>query len=375
MSEKPPSPRRRAPRAAASQTPSTLEQQVMEAISATEVPENLGSLLGNSSATRMTDNEIESIYAEAQRLSDVTKRKGFKVEYHGIQKTGKTMNAMTAASLVPENPKISDDLRLLLSEGVIPRGDPVFILDTELKAEKLRYKFRNTGKNIFIFPIFFEDPVRPMQVDATKCLLKMANILTMISKKFPDRGTVVIDSATDVTRWVIKHIKFRLLSLNADGSELGDMFRLQPGDYQPRDDLWDYILKISQNMTQHFIYTSREKEDWSFEKDGDGNMTGKTGIYSAKRYAELPFQMDVEVALRYKYDAHGVPVARVGRIISNQYDDEKLAGVELENPTFPRLIDMIIPYSHVIELEALKARKEQNVSQTNTNQAQATRTQ
>jgi len=84
MSEKPPSPRRRAPRAAASQTPSTLEQQVMEAISATEVPENLGSLLGNSSATRMTDNEIESIYAEAQRLSDVTKRKGFKVEYHGI---------------------------------------------------------------------------------------------------------------------------------------------------------------------------------------------------------------------------------------------------------------------------------------------------
>jgi hypothetical protein len=359
-SQKPPArrPRSRGASSPAGGTPPTIEQQMMEAAERLSVPQALGTAVGSVHETDMTDEEMEALYSEGERLSDATlKRKGLKVGFRGLEGTGKTFDSMTAAGLVPENLNLSAETSVLLTEGILPRGDPVFIIDTENKAYKLRHKFKTTGKNIIVFPIFYDDSAHLMQIEPTKCLIKLARILTMIIKKFPDQGTIVIDSATDVTRWVIKHIKYKLIEKGLEPASLGEHMRLQPGDYQIRDDLWEYILDILKNCKHHVIFTAHDKQDWSFDKDADGNIVGKTDLYSARWYSEVPFAVDIVMRLFRTFDAQGRPAAWKGEIVKNQYDDGMR--IEIENPTFWRLVDRIVPISHSIEIEALRDKIEE----------------
>lgn len=359
------SPARRTP---AANPVSTVEDQILASINGSnDAPiddqnENLiRQIFGNVNGASMNDDEMDAILNEATSLvTDQPKAgKGFMIEYHGVAKTGKTFNAMSAAALTLENPNLSPELRVLLEKGVIPLGTPVFVIDTELKAEKLRHKFRNTGKDIHIFPIFYPDSQHGFQYDPTKSMLKMAQILTMIHNKFPDRGTIVIDSMSDITDWIRKYIQYTLVGRRAEGADLGELIRLQPTDWQVRDDIWTYLFKTLQKMKNHIIVTSQEKEDWSFEKDQDGNIIGKTGVFTPRRYKFLPFNVDLEIGLRYTFDSKGDPVGRIAKIITNQFDDPSLNLLHIENPTFVKLIERIVPISHQIEIDMLRNEIEQ----------------
>lgn len=303
------------------------------------------------------NDELDKLMDEAVSLDRMTTlRKGFFVEFHGRQKTGKTLNALSASSLKRQNPNLSPDLKLLLDNDIIPEGAPVFVLDTELKAAKLKFKFKSQAKDIVIFPLFYTDPLHPMHIDPVKSLKEMAKIITAIHQKY-DHGTLVIDSITDVTNWVRKYIQYELVRKKAAGHELGELIPLQPSDWQVRDDIWEYILKTLQQMKMHIIITSREKEDWSFEKDDE---TGKykaqqTNNWSPRRFKDIPYYIDAEIALRFQYDTTGNIIGRVGTIASNQYDDESLNNLMIVNPTFVKLVEKLAPIKYVSELAVLKS--------------------
>jgi len=309
------------------------------------------------------DEELDSIGDEIINLTDASVSGfGWKMEVHAVDKVGKTFFGMSASSLDENNPKLSPGLRYLLREKFIPSGSPVFVIDTERKAKKLKHHPAFRNKDIKIWEIFFPDPNHKYQIDPIKSLTKLYKILLYIEKNY-DHGTIIIDSGTHVTDWIRKYIQYELVGRGAEGHELGELIRMQPSDWMVRDDIWSWLLPYLQGLKQHVIITAKEKEELLFEPDPDrpGKVKiKKSGNFKPRRFKDIPFGVDIEFRLQYNYTDDGYRAGRVGRVISSQYDDDAtevreedltddnipLRQREILNPTFVKLAEMIYPISH-----------------------------
>jgi hypothetical protein len=322
-------------------------------------------------------NQSEWVDAELQAIADSIIQLnaenldgiGFKMEVHAIEKAGKTFFAMSASSLSTDNPNLTPGLRTLLEKKIIPIGEPVFIIDTERKAKKLKFHPAFRHKDIRIKEIFCPDNNKPYHINPTEALKQFYQTLLYIAKNF-ETGTIVIDSVTDVTNWIRKYIQYVLVQRGAEGSELMEMIRLQPSDWMVRDDIWGWLLPYLQGLKQHIIMTSREKEDMEFEPDPDRpgkTRVRRTGNFSPRRFKDIPFNIDVEFRLMFEYDGHGNKLGRKGSIITSQYDDIidpapdsgiiPLRRQELKNPTYVKLVEMICPISHGYLLDEMRAKE------------------
>lgn len=303
--------------------------------------------------------EVDQIANEIINIATAsTSGIGFKMIVQAKEKVGKTFFGMSASSFMPENTGLSSMTRWLIQNNVIPKGQPVFILDTERKAKKLRFlpAFRN--KDIRIIELWQADPNHMYQVDPVAVMKKLYYSLLYIIKNF-QHGTIVIDSATDITQMVRKYIQYELVGRSAEGHELGELIPLKFTDWQVRDDIWGWMLPFLQGFPQHVILTAREKEDVEFEPDPDrpGKMKAKkTGNFSARIHKDIPYNVDMQVKLDFRYNELNQRIGRVGRFISTQWDDGIVANPqeghvpiyqrEVADPTFCRIAEEVIPISH-----------------------------
>lgn len=303
--------------------------------------------------------EIDAIANEILTLANATTSGiGFKMLVQAKEKVGKTYFGMSASSFMAENSKLSAQTRWLIQQGILPKGQPVFILDTERKAKKLRFNEAFRNKDIRIIELWQADTNHLYQVDPVAVLKKLYHSLLYIIKNFKT-GTIVLDSATDITNLVRKYIQYELVGRSAEGHELGELIPLKFTDWQVRDDMWGWLMPFLQGFPQHVILTAREKEDVEFEPDPDrpGKMKArKTGNFSARIHKDIPYNVDMQVKIDFRYNEQNQKAGRIGRFVSTQWDDGIVtvppSGLvpmyqrEIIDPTFCRVVEEVIPISH-----------------------------
>jgi hypothetical protein len=321
------------------------------------------SLVNPFGVTPANQIDIDEIAAELQSIATTTTAGiGYKMLVEAREKVGKTFFGMSASSLMPENTALSAMTHWLLTKEILPKGQPVFVLDTERKAKKLRFHSAFRNKDIRIIELWQADVNHMYQVDPVAVMKKLYYTLLYIVQNFKS-GTILIDSATDITNIVRKYIQYELVGRSAEGHELGELIPLKFTDWQVRDDIWGWMLPFLQGFPQHVIFTAREKEDVEFEPDPErpGKMKARrTGNWSARIHKDLPYNVDMHIQLNYRYNEQNEKIGRVGRFVSTQFDDGVLTPAqqaenparvpmykkEIIDPTFCRVVDEIVPISH-----------------------------
>jgi len=280
--------------------------------------------------------EILSLFKTLDTFSDI---KRFFILLWADEKQGKTHVIYTSSELVPENPKISPELREMLQQGKIVSGSPTWIIDTEGKAKKLARKF--AGRDVRILDVWVPDANNPTRCDVKKSLKNV--ILAVVAMSVQPCGTLAIDSWSDIDRWCRKMIQYDLAEGGAEGSELGELIRLQPTDWEVRGDVETFLLYYIQNCipNMHVILTSRADFEWAVVpgKNGKDHLK-RTGNMKKKMYKDTGYFADCEIRLMKDDDEDG-NVTRIGKLITSEYDEEEPISLEWENPTFPKIVDSL----------------------------------
>jgi len=293
--------------------------------------------------------EVDELLAEFVPLYEFADHlDGIKMEVESKQKDGKTYLAMSACELIPENPNLSDELRLAMKNGVYPKGSPVYVFDTEGKAKKM---YRNWGfgkkdpREVKIFRVLIPNKEDMLKTDPIKSLIKLVMIIKALGTL--NHGTLVIDSWSDISKWVRKYIQYNIKQAKLiEKGELGDndfdLIRLATLDYEIRGDIIGYILLLLQNHHLNVILTTRLKEKWG-KKKGDEKGVGPSGKFKPHHYYETPYFMDLEMRLVKQDD--GRTITRHGMIVTNEFEEDVVDKefVKFQSPTFPAIVDRLFP--------------------------------
>jgi len=312
----------------------------------------------------VSDSEIDEVLKEFVPLYTFADHlAGLKVELYSRQKEGKTFFACSACELVEDNPNLSKELREAIKSGKFPSGPVVFVIDSEGKAWK---QYRNWGfgpndnRKVSINRIFVPDKTMMLKTDPIKSLVKIVRIIIGVSKRYPN-GTIVLDSWTDLNRWVRKYIQYHIAQrrrrekqekdaedndeevVATEPAQDFDTIPLELPDLEVRGDILGFILYLLQNTRLNVILCSRMKRKWKKKEKGKG--LERTENWAPARYDETPYFMDVEMRLVKEKNLADGTIERHGYIISNEFEeeiiDEKM--LKFTNPSFPALVNRLYP--------------------------------
>jgi hypothetical protein len=287
----------------------------------------------------LSGKDASEILANFKKLDEMADIRRIVCTVWGNEKEGKTHFGFTSSELVPENPYISEELRQMLKDGAIISGSPLFVICTEGKAKKMKKKF--AGRDIRILEVWSCEKDKPAKLDVKKSLKNL--ILAIVAMSEQTRGTLLIDSWTDVNKWARKYIQTELVDSGADDSKLGELIPLQASDYEVRGDIVSFLLYYIQNYipNMHVIMTVRAKNKWKVvERKGGKSSLQKTGEVEKSMYADTAYFSDIEVRVEKIEDDDG-NVSRIGTLLTSEYDAEEPVKLDWDNPTFPKVVDSI----------------------------------
>jgi len=313
--------------------------------------ENVPIVLDNADffeAVDLPDKEVDRILGLGRKMSlDMIKKFGVKFEEHGVPKVGKTSWALSAVNCTLKNPKMKPHLRWLIQNEYVTLPTPVLVIDTEKRSNRLVNVFKD--QDIITWNIRFPDQKKPYREDPVKTLELMWKILLVIYKKFKT-GTIVIDTHTYINRKIRNFIQNELIKRGAPGHELGEFIRLMPQDHSVRNDIWDYVIALLLDMSQHVVFISRDKEEWGMIPGEKGdNKFGKTGELEPSHYKELPYEVDVELNYTFENPDMNNPLSKLQRVMN--LEEFAWSGVNPEtqkwiNPDFTDILNYVTQFSH-----------------------------
>lgn len=239
-----------------------------------------------------------------QKLSAAEPVKYYKTAVHGLQKSGKTRFSLTAPG-------------------------PIYVIMTEPGLRPLIKLFPN--KEIYFVDVYEVDPTGVFEVEPLKTLAKIDSavryIRAMVCANPQSVGTVVVDSVTDIWKWVQEWMKADILKIDKTARVR------QQWDWGYANSKYQNIIMQLLSLPTHLILTAQDKEEYSGPGEG-------SGIYSPRWMNQTPYWVDIVIGLVKVRDPKTHTIKYMSTIEDSRHmnqDLQALAGIEIENVDFDKL--------------------------------------
>lgn len=290
-------------------------------------------------------------------IADLKKVKGFKLAVHGLSKTGKTYLGMTAPDwycescktyilfLPEESGSKNKKCPYCDAENVVKA--PIRVIGSEQTTIETADLF--PWKNIEIKEIYNEN-VQEDIIDGMESLREVLSLISWLGKDF-DHGTLVIDSGTDLWRWIAEWL------FSYVGAPRGKTIRKMAKDKDIFRFDWRYANVKYQNIVMkllnsdvNIILTGQDHNLY----DDNGNMLSIVGPSWQK---QTPFWFNI-ILRTYKgvsgkgqdwfVEVEGIRGA----------DVVKLENLKLKRPDFMDIVNVYLKAKNLARSETLKKLKE-----------------
>lgn len=243
-----------------------------------------------------------------QKLSAVEPVKFLKIAVHGQQKTGKTRFSLTAPG-------------------------PIYVIATEPGLRPLIKLFPD--KEIYFVDVYEVDPQGIFEVEPTKTLTKIDSAVKQIRALAcanpSSVGTVVVDSVTDIWKWVQEWMKSDILKIDKTARVR------QQWDWGYANSKYQNIIMQLLSLPTHLVLTAQDKEEYAGPGEG-------SGIYSPRWMAQTPYWVDIIIGLMKITDPKNHEIKYTSIVEDSRHMDDLLkpiAGKEIVNPTFEEVLKLL----------------------------------
>ena len=252
--------------------------------------------------------EEKPVTVSFQKLSSAEPVKYLKVAVHGQQKSGKTRFSLTAPA-------------------------PIYVLSTEPGLRPLIKLFPD--KEIYFVDVYEPDYTGIFEVEATKTLGKIdaavKQIRDLVIANQNSVGTVVVDSVTDIWKWVQEWMKTDILKIDKTARVR------QQWDWGYANNKYQNIIMQLLSLPTHLVLTAQDKEEYAGPGEGSGN-------YSPRWMNQTPYWVDVIIGLVKLRDPKTGLIRYMSTIEDSRHMDEKLqpiAGKDIQDLTFDKLVSVL----------------------------------
>lgn len=264
--------------------------------------------------------EVEEASVSFQKLTSEMSMKKLKVGAHGQQKTGKTRFGMSSC----------------LNFG------PTYIIATEPGIFPLSRLFPDKEiyfvKNSYGEPTVYElDTSGTFEVETVKTLKNIDQAVRSVRKlclEDPSKvGTVVVDSVTDVWKWVQEWMKTEILKIDKTARVK------QQWDWGYANNKYQNIIMQLISLPCHVILTAQDREEYV----GAGAPSGN---FEPRWQVQTPYWVDIVMGFEKRKDKNTNRIKYYATIEDSRHMDDNLqpiAGIETENPTFDKLVSLLKP--------------------------------
>ena len=241
---------------------------------------------------------------EFTRLDPSMTTKKLKVAVHGMQKTGKTRFCMSAPG-------------------------PVYFILTEPGVKPLARLFPD--KEIYFVDVYEPDYTGTFEVEPTKTLENIDEAVKLIRKKALEDPksviTVVVDSVSDIWKWVQEWMKEDILKIDKTARVK------QQWDWGHANTKYQNILMQLISLPCHVILTGQDREEYV----AAGSPSGETVPRWQK---QTPYWVDIIIKM-YKQTQQMGGLKYYGKIEDCRHMDadmKPIAGEIVENIDFDKLM-------------------------------------
>ena len=253
--------------------------------------------------------EEKPVMVSFQKLSSAEPLKHIKLAVHGRPKSGKTRFALTCPP-------------------------PVYIIETEPGLKPLIKLFPE--KEIYFVDIYEPDYSGVFESDATKTLEKFDAAIKLIRQKVIENpnsvGTVVVDSVTDIWKWVMEWMKIEILKIDKTARVR------QQWDYQHANTKYQNIMMQIIALPTHVVITAQDKAEYV----GAGQPSG---VYEPSWMWQTPQWVDIILGLVKFRDPKLGEICYTSTIEDSRHMNENtlkpIAGTEIIDPTFDKVLEII----------------------------------
>lgn len=243
-----------------------------------------------------------------QKLSAQEPMNYIKIAVHGRPKSGKTRFALTCPG-------------------------PIYVIETEPGLRPLLRLFPD--KEIYYIDVYEPDYNGIFEADATKTLAKIDAAVKIIRQKCyaepASVGTVVVDSVTDIYKWVMDWMKTEILKIDKTARVR------QQWDYQFSNSKYQNIIMQLVALPTHLVITAQDKEEYA----GAGQPSGQ---YEPSWMWQTPQWVDIVIKLVKLKDPKLQQIKYFSTIEDSRHMDESLhpiAGIDIEDPAFDKVLEII----------------------------------
>jgi hypothetical protein len=253
-----------------------------------------------------------------ERVTPAMSTKELKVAVHGQPKAGKTRFAMSSAVSFGPTYIISTE------PGVAPLS--------RLFPDKEIYCVRNSANEPTVYEM---NPDEIFETEIYKTLANISNAVkslrAMCLANPSSVKTIVLDSVTDVWKWVQEWGKLEVLKIDRLARVKNQY------DWGPMNLKYENIIMQLISLPCHVIFTGQDKEKYA-------GQYAPTGEYEARWQKQTPFKVDIVVEMRKYKDPKTGKTVYEGEIEDIRHmgkDMESLAGTTIKDPTFDKLVEAI----------------------------------
>lgn len=243
-----------------------------------------------------------------KKLSALEVTKYLKTAVHGLPKSGKTRFSLTWPA-------------------------PLYVILTEPGLRPLIKLFPD--KEIYYISVYEPDYGGLFEVEATKTLARIDSAVRLIRdrvQKDPKSvGTVVVDSVTDIWKWVQEWMKSEVLKIDKTARVRNQW------DWGHASNKYQNIIMQLLSLPTHLVLTAQDKEEYAGPGAG-------TGIYVPRWMKQTPYWVDIIIGLVKIKDPQSGRIKYMSTIEDSRHMDENLvpiAGIERENLTYDEVIKIL----------------------------------
>ena len=261
-------------------------------------------------AKKVEEKPAEIKRPEFKRVIPTETSAKLKLALHGQEKVGKTRFIMSAKA-------------------------PIYIIASEPGVLPLARLFPD--KEIYVMDVYTPDPSEMFAVEATKTLENIENAVKILREKaWSDPGsvgTVGVDSVTDVWKWIQSWMKTEILKIDKTARVK------QQWDWQYANDKYQNIVMQLLSLPCNVILTGQDKQE--YVKDADGKWV--PADYIPRWQGQTGYWVDIIMAFSKIKDKQGKTryMAEIEDSRHMDEDLEPLAGIQMENPTFDKLVEIL----------------------------------
>jgi len=236
--------------------------------------------------------------------------KKLKVGIHGQPKCGKTRFAMSTSK----------------------NHGPTYMIITEPGVKPLAKLFPDS--EIHFTEVYEPDYTGTFEVDPIKTLANIDDAVRIIRKQClqdpKSVGTVVVDSVTDVWKWVQEWMKCEILKIDKTARVK------QQWDWGHANNKYQNIIMQLLSLPCHVVLTAQDREEYA----GAGQPSG---AFVARWQKQTAFWVDVVISMTKQRQQSG-GIKYYGEIEDCRHmnkDMNPIAGESLENLDFDKLINLL----------------------------------